>query len=71
MGLLALAIVISIPIGWYGASKWLTGFAYRIDIDWTVFGLAACLAFIIALLTISYESVKAARVNPVDSLRDE
>ncbi|MFC3196054.1 ABC transporter permease [Parapedobacter deserti] len=58
-------------MAWYGASKWLDSFAYRIDINWAIFGLAACLAFIVALVTISYESIKAATANPVDSLRNE
>jgi len=71
IGLLALAIVISIPIAWYGASRWLDSFAFKIDINWMIFGLAAGLTFIVALLTIGYESIKAARANPVDSLRDE
>lgn len=71
IGLLALAVAISIPLAWYGASKWLDSFAYRIDINWTIFGVAACLAFIVALVTVSYESIKAATANPVDSLRDE
>ncbi|TJZ61291.1 FtsX-like permease family protein [Sphingobacterium olei] len=71
LGLLILAIVIAIPVSWYGASTWLSGFAYRIEINWIIFGTAAFLTFVVALLTVSYESIKAARANPVDSLRDE
>jgi len=69
--LVIMAIMIAIPIAWYMMNSWLTGFAYRIDIAWTVFLLAALLAIVVALLTVSYESIKAAIANPVDSLRDE
>lgn len=69
--LVIFAIVIALPIAWYLMNNWLTGFAYRIDIGWTVFLLASAGAITVALLTISYESIKAAVANPVDSLRDE
>lgn len=70
-GLLAVALVIAAPISWYCVSTWLAGFAYRIDVTWTIFVVASCLAFMVALLTVSYESIKAALANPVESLRDE
>ena len=70
IGLLALAILVAIPIAWYGAVKWLNGFAYRIDMSVWIAVLASTIALIIAVLTIGYESVKAALANPTKSLRD-
>jgi putative ABC transport system permease protein len=67
----AIAILIASPIAWYGMSRWLDNFAYRVDISWWVFVLAAFLAFAIALLTISFQSLKAALMNPVKSLRTD
>jgi ABC-type antimicrobial peptide transport system permease subunit len=52
-------------------SQWLTSFAYHITIDWTIFVAAFLSALIIAWLTVSFESIKAARTNPVNSLRSE
>ncbi|WP_128545977.1 ABC transporter permease [Larkinella soli] len=69
--LVGIAILIASPVAWYAIRTWLQDFAYRIDIDWWVFGLAALLAVLIALLTISFQSVKAALMNPVKSLRSE
>lgn len=69
--LVFIAFVIAIPIAWWATSKWLQGFAYRIDISWWIFAVAGVLALSIALLTISIQAVKAATANPVDSLRDE
>ena len=69
--LVFIAIVIASPLAWYVMHQWLEGFAYRIDIDWWVFALAGFLAVGIALLTVSIQSVKAALVNPVRSLRSE
>ena len=65
------AIVIASPIGWWAMNKWLQDFAYKIDIEWWVFALAGALAIVIALLTVSFQSVKAALMNPVKSLRSE
>ena len=69
--LVLIAIVIASPLAWYAMHRWLQGFAYRITIEWWVFGLAGLLAVGIALLTISFQSVKAALTNPVKSLRSE
>ncbi|MCJ7465069.1 MAG: ABC transporter permease [Maribacter sp.] len=69
--LVGIAILISLPIGWYAMNKWLEDFSYRIDIPWWVFVLAAFLALVISVLTVSYQSIKAAIVNPVKSLRTE
>lgn len=66
-----LATLIAIPIVWYGMNKWLEDFAYRINISWWVFIAAGVLALLIAILTISVQSIKAAIANPVKSLRTE
>lgn len=66
-----IATVIAIPVAWYGMSQWLDGFAYHVTIDWTIFVIAFLSALIIAWITVSFESIKAATVNPVNSLRSE
>jgi len=63
--------LISPHIGWYAMNKWLQDFSYRIEMTWWVFLLAALLAVGVAILTVSYQSIKAAIVNPVKSLRTE
>lgn len=69
--LVLISIVLAIPVSWYFMSKWLEDFAYRITISWWTFALAGVLALTIALLTVSYQAVKAAIKNPVKSLRTE
>ncbi len=69
--LVLIAIVIASPIAWYAMNRWLQDFAYKITIEWWVFALAGLLAVGIALLTVSFQSVKAALMNPVKSLRSE
>jgi len=69
--LVIIAIIIASPIAWYATDVWLQGFAYRIDIGWWVFVLAGLLAVGIALFTVSFQSMKAAIRNPVESLRSE
>ncbi len=69
--LIVLAILIASPIAFFAMQKWLQGFAYRIQIQWWMFALAGSLAIVIALLTISFQAVKAALANPVKSLRSE
>jgi len=69
--LVLIAIVIASPIAWYAMNRWLQDFAYKIDIEWWVFALAGLLAVGIALLTVSFQSMKAALMNPVKSLRSE
>ena len=66
-----IATAIAVPLAWYGMSQWLSGFAYHVDIDWMVFVVAFLSALIIAWLTVSFESIKAATTNPVKSLRSE
>ncbi|MGF6846575.1 putative ABC transport system permease protein [Chitinophaga sp. W3I9] len=69
--LILIAIVIAIPIAWFATNKWLGGFAYRVNVGWAIFLMASLAALTIAWITVSYESVKAAIVNPVKSLRSE
>jgi putative ABC transport system permease protein len=69
--LVFIAIVIAIPIAWFAMNKWLSSFAYRINVGWAIFLIASLGALSIAWITVSYESVKAAIVNPVKSLRRE
>jgi len=69
--LVFIAIVIASPITWYVMNKWLQDFAYRTSISWTVFAITTLIALGIALLTISFQSIKAALANPVKSLRTE
>ncbi len=65
------ATIIAVPVAWYGMSQWLTGFAYHVTIEWTIFAIAFVSALVIAWLTVSFESIKAATTNPVNSLRSE
>lgn len=69
--LILIALVIASPIAWWGMNQWLKEFAYKVTIDWWIFALAGLLAIGIALLTVSYQSIKAALINPVKSLRSE
>jgi putative ABC transport system permease protein len=69
--LVFIAIVIASPIAWWGMNKWLQGFAYRITVEWWVFVLAGVTAIIIAVLTVSFQSIKAALMNPVKSLKTQ
>ena len=69
--LVGIAIIIAMPVGWYAMAKWLEDFSYRIDIPWWIFVLAAFLAVLISVFTVGFQSVKAAIVNPVKSLRTE
>jgi putative ABC transport system permease protein len=66
-----IAIIIAIPVSWYLMNKWLSDFAYRVSISWIVFAAAGIIAILIAMITISFQSVKAALANPVKSLRTE
>lgn len=69
--LVVVSFIIAIPLSYYMMEKWLQGFAYRIDPGITVFLISGALAFSIALLTISFESLRAARRNPVDTLKNQ
>ncbi len=69
--LVAIAFILAAPAAWYAMNKWLQNFAYRITIGWWVFALAGGLALVIALVTVSYQAIKAALANPVETLRYE
>ena len=69
--LVAVALLIASPLAWYTMTDWLKGFAYRIDVAWWIFVLAGLLAILIALLTVSFQTIKALLANPVNSLRTE
>lgn len=66
-----LAFLIAVPISWYAMDKWLEGFAYKTTMSWWIFALAGITALAIALLTVSWQSFRAAIANPVEALRDE
>ncbi|HEA20316.1 hypothetical protein LCGC14_0850740 [marine sediment metagenome] len=69
--LLMVAFLISIPVSWFTASNWLQGYAFRIDIHWSFFMLPFVVIVLIALVTVSFQSIKASLANPVKSLRAE
>lgn len=69
--LVIISILIATPIAWWIMNKWLADFAYRINISWWIFFIAGITAIIIALITISFQAIKAAMANPVNNLRSE
>jgi len=69
--LVLLASLIAFPVAWWGMNTWLQSFAYRINISWWIFAVAAIAALLIALITVSFKAIKAALANPADSLRSE
>ncbi|MDP4265636.1 MAG: ABC transporter permease [Bacteroidota bacterium] len=69
--LIFVASFIAFPLAWWSMNKWLQDFAYRINISWWAFAVAGVITLLIALLTISFQAVKAATANPVNSLRTE
>jgi len=69
--LVIISSVISFPLAWWLMNNWLQNYAYRITISWWIFIVAAVLAIFIALVTISFQAIKAALANPVKSLRTE
>jgi putative ABC transport system permease protein len=69
--LVLISLLIASPVAWYFMNKWLQDFAYRINIGWWVFALAAIVALSIAFVTVSFQAIKAALANPVQSLRTE
>ncbi len=69
--MVTMAIVIALPTSYFIAKNWLESFAYRIDLEWWHFASAGLLAILIAWFTVGFQTVKAARMNPVDSLRNE
>jgi putative ABC transport system permease protein len=69
--LILIALVVASPLAYFLMSKYLENYVYRVEIQWTVFAVAAILAVLIALLTVSYQAIKAALANPVESLKTE
>ncbi len=69
--LVLIAFVIASPVAWWAVNKWLEDYQYKITLGWTLFAVAGLAAFLIALLTMSFQSIKAAVSNPVNSLRSE
>ncbi|TDE18557.1 ABC transporter permease [Dyadobacter psychrotolerans] len=69
--LVLIAIIIASPVAWYFMDKWLQDFVYKIDIEWWMFALAGVAAIVIALLTVSFQSIRAALMNPVKTLKSE
>jgi len=69
--LILIAAVIAFPVAWWAMNKWLQDFAYRSNLSWWIFALAGGIALLIAMLTICFQSIKAAMANPVKSLRTE
>jgi len=68
---IVVALLIASPFAWYFMDKWLQDFAYRIEIPWWVFIFSGALALGIALVTMGFKAITAARANPVKSLRSE
>ncbi|MCB0474984.1 MAG: FtsX-like permease family protein, partial [Flavobacteriaceae bacterium] len=66
-----LAFLIAVPVSWYGIYKWLQNFALKTEISWWVFLITGLLTFLIAFLTVNWQGLKTATLNPVESLRDE
>ena len=69
--LIVAAFVVAVPIAWYIVREWLAGFPYRTTIYWWVFLVAGLATLLITILTVSYQSWKAAIVNPVETLKNE
>ena len=69
--LIFLAYVLAVPFAWFMASRWVSNFAYKTEITWWVFALTGFILLGISLMTLSYQTLKAARTNPVDHLRHE
>lgn len=69
--LVIIALLIATPVAWYAMDKWLQGFAYRTPLQWWVFAISGGLIILIAMVTVSFQAIKAALVNPIKSLRSE
>ncbi len=69
--LVMIALLIATPVAWYAMNKWLLNYNYHIDIAWWVFLLSGVIAILITLVTVSFQSAKAALMNPIKSLRSE
>jgi ABC-type antimicrobial peptide transport system permease subunit len=71
MVLVVISCLIAFPVAWWAMHNWLQNYQYRIEISWWIFVTAGIAAMLISLLTISFQSIKAALANPVNSLRNE
>jgi len=71
VSMVVLAIVVAVPLAWWLMNKWLEDFAYRVEIQWWMFAVVGLMAVVIALATVSFQVVRAARANPVEALRSE
>ena len=69
--LVGISILIAVPIAWWAMNKWLQGFNYRVSIAWWMFALAGIIAILIAIITVSFQAIKAAVANPTKSLKTE
>lgn len=69
--LVAMSCLVAFPLAWWIMSSWLAGYPYRTVIHWWVFGMAGIGALLIAMLTVSSQAIRAALLNPVESLRTE
>jgi ABC-type antimicrobial peptide transport system permease subunit len=69
--LVAIACVVSIPVGWYVMHGWLQNYPYRVSITWWIFAVTGCGALLLTLVTVSWQAIRAALANPVESLRSE
>jgi hypothetical protein len=69
--LVLMAIIIAAPLAWYVMNRWMENFSYKVGVEWWVFVLSGIVAIMIALLTVSFQSIKAALLNPVKSLKSE
>ncbi len=69
--LVLIAIVIASPVAWYAMNNWLQDFAYRVEIEWWIFIFAGIISILIAFVTVSFQSIRAASANPIESLRSE
>ncbi|HSZ34746.1 MAG TPA: ABC transporter permease [Puia sp.] len=71
LGLIIIAVIIASPVAYYFMHQWLQDYSYRISISWWMFGLASFVVILLALITISYHTIRAAKANPVKSLRND
>ncbi len=66
-----IAFIIAVPVAWYISSEWLKQFAYKTPISWWIFGLSGIIVFLIVLITVSWQSYQASKINPIQSLKTE
>jgi len=69
--LVIVSCLVAVPVAWYFTKMWLSRFEYRTEVSWWVFAITCLLAVVVTLLTVSYQSIRAARMNPVNSLRTD